>query len=45
MKVAVLGVGYVGLVASAGLADFGLNVTSVDIDEEKIKLLSSGAPY
>ena len=42
MNVTVLGAGYVGLVASAGLADFGLSVTSADIDAGRIKLLSSG---
>jgi UDPglucose 6-dehydrogenase len=42
MNVTVLGAGYVGLVASAGLADFGLNVTTADIDPEKIRLLSQG---
>jgi len=42
MNVTVLGAGCVGLVASAGLADFGLNVTSADIDAGKIKLLTGG---
>ena len=42
MNVTVLGAGYVGLVASAGLADFGLSVTSADIDKGKINLLSRG---
>ena len=42
MNVTVLGAGCVGLVAGAGFADFGLNVTSVDIDAGKIKLLSEG---
>lgn len=42
MNVTVLGAGYIGLVAGAGLADFGLNVTSVDVDVEKINLLSQG---
>jgi UDPglucose 6-dehydrogenase len=42
MNVTVLGAGYVGLVAGAGLADFGLSVTSVDVDTEKIQMLSEG---
>lgn len=35
-KIAMVGVGYVGLVSGAGLADFGNEVTCVDIDKEKI---------
>jgi UDPglucose 6-dehydrogenase len=42
MNVTVLGAGYVGLVASAGLSDFGLNVTCADIDSAKIGMLSQG---
>jgi UDPglucose 6-dehydrogenase len=42
MNVTVMGAGYVGLVAGAGLADFGLRVTSVDVDEDKIRILSEG---
>jgi UDPglucose 6-dehydrogenase len=42
MHVAVIGAGYVGLVVSAGLADFGLFVTSVDIDKDKIRRLTEG---
>jgi UDPglucose 6-dehydrogenase len=41
-KIVVIGTGYVGLVTSVGLADFGNNVVGVDIDEEKIKTLRSG---
>jgi UDPglucose 6-dehydrogenase len=41
-KIVVIGTGYVGLVTSVGLADFGNNVVGVDIDEEKVKTLSSG---
>lgn len=43
MNVSVIGTGYVGLVVGAGLADFGLNVTCVDSDTEKIDQLNSGA--
>jgi UDPglucose 6-dehydrogenase len=42
MNVTVLGAGYVGLVASAGLADFGLHVTCADIDAAKIEVLTRG---
>ncbi|HVN81543.1 MAG TPA: UDP-glucose/GDP-mannose dehydrogenase family protein [Terriglobia bacterium] len=42
MHVTVVGTGYVGLVSGAGLADFGLNVTCVDCDQEKVRLLNEG---
>lgn len=42
MKVVVVGTGYVGLVTGACLSDFGLSVTCVDIDAEKIALLKRG---
>lgn len=42
MKIAIIGTGYVGLVTGTCLADFGLQVTCVDQDEQKINMLSSG---
>jgi UDPglucose 6-dehydrogenase len=42
MKVSVVGVGYVGLVAAACLADGGNHVTCVDSDEKKIEALKKG---
>ncbi len=42
MKISVIGVGYVGLVSGACLADVGNYVTCVDIDEKKITDLSEG---
>jgi UDPglucose 6-dehydrogenase len=42
MKVTVIGTGYVGLVAGAGFADFGNQVTCVDIDPERIATLERG---
>jgi UDPglucose 6-dehydrogenase len=42
MYIAVLGTGYVGLVSGACLADFGLRVTCVDVDGERVAALKSG---
>ena len=42
MKIAVAGTGYVGLVTGVALAHVGHNVTCVDVDEEKIKLMKKG---
>ena len=43
MNIAVIGSGYVGLITGACFAEFGLNVTCVDNDEKKIKLLTQGS--
>jgi len=42
MNIAVVGTGYVGLVAGACLAKLGNNVTCVDIDQEKIAKIKKG---
>lgn len=42
MHIAVIGTGYVGLVTGACFAEFGVDVTCVDVDEEKIQRLLRG---
>ena len=42
MKISVAGTGYVGLVAGVCFAEKGHDVTCVDIDEKKVKLMESG---
>src|SRR5262245_26659500 len=42
MKIAVLGTGYVGLVAGACLSDTGNHVSCIDVDEKKIARLRKG---
>ncbi|MBI3118279.1 MAG: UDP-glucose/GDP-mannose dehydrogenase family protein [Candidatus Hydrogenedentes bacterium] len=44
MRIAVLGTGYQGLVVGTCLAENGHQVTCVDSDEERIRLLSAGHP-
>lgn len=42
MQISVAGTGYVGLVAGVCFAEKGHDVTCVDIDEDKVKLMRSG---
>lgn len=42
MRIAVVGTGYVGLVAGAGFAEFGNRVVCIDTDERKIARLREG---
>lgn len=42
MKIAVAGTGYVGLVAGVCFAEKGHDVTCVDVDEKKVRMMESG---
>jgi UDPglucose 6-dehydrogenase len=42
MRIAIVGTGYVGLVAGTCFAESGNNVTCIDIDEKKIRKLRDG---
>ncbi len=42
MHIAVIGTGYVGLVTGACFAEFGVEVTCVDVDKDKIDRLNEG---
>jgi UDPglucose 6-dehydrogenase len=42
MHIAVIGTGYVGLVTGACFADFGMRVTCVDKDDDKIASINAG---
>ncbi len=42
MNIAIIGSGYVGLVSGACFAEFGTNVTCIDIDQGKIDALNNG---
>jgi UDPglucose 6-dehydrogenase len=42
MNISIIGVGYVGLPAGAGLASRGNQVACIDIDEEKVEKINNG---
>lgn len=42
MKISVAGTGYVGLVAGVCFAEMGHDVTCVDVDENKVKMMEAG---
>jgi len=42
MHIAVIGTGYIGLVTGTCFAEFGVDVTCIDVDEPKIEMLKSG---
>jgi UDPglucose 6-dehydrogenase len=42
MRIAVIGTGYVGLVAGAGFSDFGNDVVCVDLDARRVERLRRG---
>src|SRR5688500_1632678 len=42
MRLAVIGTGYVGLVAGAGFSDFGNDVICVDVDAHRVERLCKG---
>lgn len=42
MRLAMIGTGYVGLVAGVGFSDFGNDVVCVDIDKDRIEHLKRG---
>lgn len=42
MQIAVIGTGYVGLVTGACFAEFGVDVTCVDVDVDKVNKLNDG---
>src|SRR4051812_11033561 len=42
MKLAVVGMGYVGLVTGTCFAESGNDVTCIDVDERKLRMLAAG---
>src|SRR4249919_1146327 len=42
MRIAMIGAGYVGLVSAACFSEFGVDVTCVDTDQEKVARLQRG---
>jgi UDP-N-acetyl-D-glucosamine dehydrogenase len=45
MKIAVVGLGYVGLPLSLQFARAGINVLGLDVDQEKVEALNAGKSY
>jgi len=45
MKIAIVGLGYVGLPLSLQFARSGVNVTGLDIDPEKVEAINAGRSY
>lgn len=45
LRVAVLGLGYVGLPLGVAFAEAGFNVIGIDVDEKKVRLINHGASY
>jgi UDP-N-acetyl-D-glucosamine dehydrogenase len=45
MKIAVVGLGYVGLPLSIQFARSGVTVLGLDVDAEKVELLNKGRSY
>lgn len=43
MKISIIGSGYVGLVTGVSLAEIGHDVTSIDIDKERVEILKKGS--
>ncbi len=41
-KICVIGTGYVGLIVSVGLSDFGNEIIGVDVDPDKVDMLNRG---
>ena len=42
MKIAIVGTGYVGLVSGTCFSEMGVDVTCVDVNQEKIEQLQHG---
>ena len=42
MNIAIVGTGYVGLVSGTCFAEMGIDVTCVDVNEEKVRRLNDG---
>jgi UDPglucose 6-dehydrogenase len=45
VKITVLGLGYVGLITAAGLANCGYDITCLDVDRKKIQMLKNENIY